>query len=437
MATSSTVPSAPQQQQSTAASGVDIISQLITAARGADERAAKTAQAATVPISGGHVAPTQVNSPSAGHTYQQFGMDERQVTGKHQATMQGLANLSKSVANVVGQVTQMQDQKKTQALSVNIEHLMTAISSSDQAKQVLAQDPNNAEAKAQLQKAEAIQNEVLGDDKNRKAIAKAYNINFTDPSKNNTPEHAALKQATDSYAKQFQDKIPSQMAPNQQAIAEAKTAAIEAKATHDLVDKLAPAIIAATSRENVATTAAQSREAAAKTQAEARYNSAKYTADQHYNAAIKGANIHVAGMLTAVKQRDETLIKTAQMRIDALSGKDGSTPKAQQEAQKAFDSISKALEKMPTTIDLLRQERAKIQTENPKSPQIEAYNKRIHFLESQGNLLAIKQEELADRLSSAGQTVIPGEDTPPATNPNYVNNSDDDDSDNAGEGYDQ
>lgn len=425
----SSVPSAPPQQQSTAASGVDIISQLITAAKGADERAAKTAQAATIPISGGHVAPTQVNSPGAGHSYQQFGMDERQVTGKHQATMQGLANLSKSVANVVGQVTQMQDQKKTQALSVNIEHLMTAIASSDQAKQVLAQDPNNAEAKAQLQKAEAIQNEVLGDDKNRKAIAKAYNINFTDPSKNNTPEHAALKQATDSYAKQFQDKIPSQMAPNQQAIAEAKTAATEAKATHDLVDKLAPAIVAATSRENVAITAAQSREAAAKTQADARYKSAQYTADRHYAAAIDGANIHVKGMLTAVKERDANLLKTTQMHIDALNGVNGKSPKAQQEAQRSFDSISKTLLGYQNSINLLEQNR-----KNANPQQVDSYNKQIRFLEEEGNVLQLKQAELANRLSSAGETpTATGETNVPT---NYVDNSNDD-SDDAGEGYDQ
>lgn len=434
-----TVPSAPQeQQQSTAAQGVDIISQLITSAKSADERAAKTAQAATIPISGGHIAPQQVNTPGAGHTYQQFGMDERRVVGKHQANMQGLANLSKSVANVIGQVTQQQDQKKTQALSVNIEHLMTAVASSDQAKQVLAQDPNNADAKAQLAKAEAIQNEVLGDDKNRKAIAKAYNINFTDPSKNNTPEHAAMKQAQDSYAKQFQDKIPTQMAPNQQAIAEAKTAAAEAKATHDLVDKLAPAIITATSRENVEQNRAQSAQAVARTIAEAKFKSAQYTADQHYKAATDGANIHVKGMLQATKMRDDTLLSIAQSKIDQLNGKDGKTPKAQQEAQKSFDSISKVLEKIPITIDLYRQERAKIYTENKHSPKLEFYNRQIAFYESQGSVLQLKQQELANRLSSAGETVIPGEDTPPTkpnateSNPNYkpiVNPNDDPDPD--------
>lgn len=428
----SPVPSASQGQQNTAASGVDIISQLITAAKGADERAAKTAQAATVPISGGHIAPQQVNPPGAGHSYQQFQRDERPVTGKHQATMQGIANLNKSVANVVGQVTQMQDQKKTAALSTNIEQLMNAVSSSDQAKQVLAQDPNNSAAQEQLRKAESIQNEILGDDKNRKAISKAYNINFTDPSKNNTPEHAALKQATDSYTKQFQDKIPGQMAPNQQAIAAAQTAAAEAKATHDLVDKLAPAIIRAQASQNVADTRAQAQKDATTITAKAHLDAAQITAKAHLDAAVQGANIHVKGMLQAVNMRDETLIKTAQMKIDQLDGKDGKSPKAQQEAQHAFDSITKTMNTYQQQINLLEQNR-----KNADPKQVDGYDKQIQFFESQGKVLQLKQAELAAKLSSAGETPISTGSSAAGAAANYVSDTDDDDSDDSGEKFDQ
>lgn len=413
-------------QQNTAATGVDIISQLITSAKAADEHAAKTAQAATIPITGPHTAPQSVNLPGAGHSYKEFQLDTSPVTGRHQANMQGIANLSKSVANVIGEVTQAHDQKKTQALATNIEQLMNAVSSSDQAKQILTQDPNNQAAKDQLQKATNIQNEILGDDKNRKAIEKAYNINFTDPSKNNTPEHAALKQATDSYAKQFQSKLPTQMAPNQQAIARAQTAAAEAKATHDLVDKLAPAIVAAQSRENVADTRAAAQKEATQITANARLNAAQITAKAHLDAALGSANIHARAMLQAVDARDKTLLDVVDKRINALQGVDGKTPKAQQEAQKAFDSITKTLGTYQQQINLLEQNRKNA------DPSVKGkYDTQIQFFESQGQVLQLKQAELASRLSSAGET--PTTTGGSNANSNYVSNSDDD----SGDEYDQ
>lgn len=427
ISSSSAISSAPPQlpqQQSTAAGGVDIISQLITSANDADAKAAAATRAASIPISGGHQQPTAINMPGAGRTYAQQPLDNSPVYGHHQATMQGLGNLSKSVANVVGQVQQQRDAKKTQELSVNIEHLMGAVNSADQAKQILTQDPNNQAAKDQLAKAEAIQSEVLNDDKNRKSIAKAFNINFVDPSKNNTPEHAAMKQATDSYAKQFQDKLPSNMAPNQAAIAAAKIAETEAKATHDTVNKIIPAVIAATSRENVATTTAQARQ----NDATMRYNAAVYTANSHYEAAIQGANIHVKGMLDAVKMRDDTLLSTTQAHIDALMGKDGKSPKAQQEAQRAFDSITKTLNTYQTQINLLEQNRNKADPSR-----VDGYNKQIQFFESQGQLLQTKQAELANRLSAAGEAPTVTDSSTPGPNvgggnaagPNYIADGDD------------
>jgi hypothetical protein len=427
VSSSAAISSAPPQQtqQSTAAGGVDIISQLITSANDADAKAAAATRAASIPVSGGHQMPTAMNMPGAGRTYAQQPLDNSQTYGKHQATMQGIGNLSKSVANVVGQVQQQRDAKKTQELSVNIEHLMGAVQSADQAKQILQQDPNNQQAKDQLAKAEAIQGEVLNDDKNRKAIAKAFNINFVDPSKNNTPEHAAMKQATDSYAKQFQDKLPSQMAPNQAAIAAAKTAETEAKATHDTINKLIPAILSSQARTDSATIQAQARDRDSKM----RYDAQVYTANQHYQAAVQGANIHVKGMLDAVKLRDDNLLDVTQRRIDALMGKDGKTPKAQQEAQHAFDSITKTLDTYQTQINMLEQNRAKADPSR-----VEFYNKQIQFFESQGEVLQTKQAELASRLSAAGEAPVITDSSTPGPNiggglnagPNYIADGDDD-----------
>jgi hypothetical protein len=87
----------------------------------------------------------------------------------------------------------------------------------ESAQQVLKQDPNNADAKATIQKNQGIIDALLSDPKKRKQIGKAFDISFVDPSQNNKPEHAALKTAVDSYSEQLQKKMPTQMAPNVQA----------------------------------------------------------------------------------------------------------------------------------------------------------------------------------------------------------------------------
>lgn len=388
------------QQQATAATGVDVISGLMKAEADANARAQAATQAATVPVSGGHILPQGIITPGAGHIYSQLPLDNSPVVGHKQAMQQGIANLSKSVANVVGQVQQAVDQKKTQALAVNIEHVMNAQKSIDQAKQILAQDPNNQAAKDQLQKSTGIMNEVLSDDKNRKAIAKAFNINFTDPSKNNTPEHAALKQAQDSYAQQFQDKLPQEMVPNQQAIATAQAAQAEAKATSEIVGKIGPAILAAQSRENVANTAAASRQTVAETAAKAKMDVALVAAKAKLQSAIAGANIHVAGMLKAVDMRDKTLLEVAQKRIDAVTGKTGGT-KEQQALQKSFDEITKTLSTYQQNINLLEQNR-----KNANPQQVDSYNKQIQFYESQGKILQLQQEAVATKLREVQGTPI-------------------------------
>ena len=254
---STAVPVGPQQQQSTAAQGTDVISQLLSSAHQADEEAYKQTQVAAKLTTQVHGGLGQANVPGSPTDATRYQIDSSPVVGKRNATRKGAVDVAKGVANLLGQVDQAKNAKTTQRLAVNIEGLMSATSSMDQAKEILQSDPNNAAAKNQLAKAQARADEILSDDKVRKQITKAYNINFTDPSKNNTPEHAALKQATDSYSKQFQDQLPTQLQPNQQAVANAQAATAAAKATHDLVNKIVPSLITAQSRENVAATTQQ------------------------------------------------------------------------------------------------------------------------------------------------------------------------------------
>ena len=254
----SSLPSTSSQaQQTTAAQGTDVISELMKQASDADIAARQATAAANVPISGGHMMPQNVMLPGGGVQHQQLAMDTNPVVGHRQAMQRGIANATRGVANLVSAVSQQVEQKQTQRLAVNMERLMSATQSMDQAKQVLAQNPNDPIAQEQMKRSGAIMDEILSDDKVRKSIQKAYNINFTDPSKNNTKEHAALKQATDSFAQQFQKQLPTQMAPNQAAIEQAKLAQAQAAATHKTIDAIIPAIIRGQSAQAVEQTRAQ------------------------------------------------------------------------------------------------------------------------------------------------------------------------------------
>jgi hypothetical protein len=381
------------EQQATAAQGTDIISSLIGQAREADKAAAQATRLANIPVAGGHTGPGTPHLPGSPTDATRYQIDTNPVVGHHNATMKGAVDVAKGVANLLGQVDQAKNAKTTQRLAVNIEGLMNATASMDQAKQVLAQDPNNAAAKTQLQKAQARADEILSDDKVRKDITKAYNINFTDPSKNNTPQHAALKQATDSYSKQFQDQLPTQMQPNQAAINNAQAAQIAAKATHDMVDKIVPSIIASQSRQNVADTAATARTTAATIAANAKRD-AQQAKDEAY---LKGQNIHALAMTTAAKTRAAALRYEADKRLEGITGgKSGTTPKEIADATRSFDSLNKFSQGVAQNINQLKQVR-----DDPKtSPdQIPVYDALIRTKENLALELSDEQTKLAQKLA--------------------------------------
>jgi hypothetical protein len=90
-----------------------------------------------------------------------------------------------------------------------------------------------AQAKATYDQNQALQKQMLGDDKFRKVLEKGMNISLTDPSKNKTPDHQSFMQGMLHFKKQqqaqqpqdpsamlqrFGQQMPTQLAPNQQAI---------------------------------------------------------------------------------------------------------------------------------------------------------------------------------------------------------------------------
>lgn len=367
--------SQPSQQSSTASQGVDIISQLIASAHEADARAAASAKQAIIPMGGGHVAPTQQKG---------FGnqnpilhpMDNSPVYGHHQATMRGIRNLTAGVANLVTKVDQEEAKKQQQNLQVNMERLLHGTASMDQAKEVLAQDPNNADAKKQFEQAQASISEILSDKKVRNEISKGFNINFTDPSKNNTKEHAAVKAATESYKEQFLKQLPTQMQPNQAAIAQATSDAADAKATHSLIDKLAPAIVTAQSREQSAAITGQSRIDTANIAAGSKVESAKIGYQRGVDAARIAGHFHLAAALATAKNRLDLLNK----KWEHATGK-GLDQMSAKEINEYIKDLNQEQQRLPAVISNLEQLRSDKGAK--KANRTGVYDESIHAAEDE------------------------------------------------------
>jgi hypothetical protein len=142
----------------------------------------------------------------------------KETTGAHATKAKGIANALIGGMNLVSSVSKIAAQHKQTVLANDITHVMNTTDQINQAKAVLAQDPKNADAQKMLKTATDNQNALLADPKKLKQISKAFDINFVDPSKNNSPEHGAMKQASESYSQQLQEKLPQNLVPNAAAV---------------------------------------------------------------------------------------------------------------------------------------------------------------------------------------------------------------------------
>lgn len=413
--TKSNLPSGTRDlQQNLAAQGNELITQLLGEATKADTAATEATKAAGVPMYGGHVAPQAAMLPGGGVQHQQLPFNTNPVVGHRQAMQRGIVNATTGVANLVSAVSQQVEQKQTQRLAVNMERLMNATNSMDQAKQVLGQDPNNTMAQDQMKRSQAIMDEILSDDKVRKSIQKAYNISFTDPSKNNTPEHAALKQATDSFSQQFQRQLPQQMAPNQQAIDQAKLAQAQAAAVHKTIDAIIPSI----QRAQASVTSAEIRtegDQAKQTQKEAwtwdsdRQKAKENRATRESVARIAGG-YHIEGIEKAQEAETDRLYD----KLDAAAGKGGKLSDIKTKdllsSIKAFDNHEAQGSKI---IDGFIAARNHMQADSKKysSDDVDAMNHKIYAaqqaLEAEQNTRKELLNELHQRNVDAGTSGQP------------------------------
>lgn len=402
-----------QTQKSTAAAGTDVISELMAQASQADLAARQATAAANVPIAGGHMMPQNVMLPGGGMQHPQLQMDTRDVVGHRQAIQRGIANATRGVANLVSAVSTQVEQKQTQRLAVNMERLMSATQSMDQAQQVLKQSPNDPTATEQAKRASAIMDEILSDDKTRKSIQKAYNINFTDPSKNNTKEHAALKQATESYSQQFQKQLPTQMAPNQAAIEQAKLAQAQAAATHKTIDAIIPAIIRGQSAQAVEQMKGKTAAEIAQFKEQAAWDRLRQHDADTYKTAIDRANIakdaHLAGVMAAVSAMNMRADNALKQRIKEHGGSLAGMPLKDLENQvKEFDITEKNAKKTISDLAHLRDAAKKDQKKMGITPErLEAYNQSVHAAEENLTTIQERRKMFQDMITQRLEGVQP------------------------------
>jgi hypothetical protein len=160
--------------------------------------------------------------PFAGASVQNLAHVQPQTRAGQKS--KGIGMIAAQAGNFVQQFMQKKQQEKTQALAQDVSRSLELQKGIDQAQQVLAQDPNNTQAKMTLQKNQALLGSLLNG-KNGKEIAKAYDITFGDGARKDhedkvkDPAHQAMQQAMkqqqeEQRLKEFEGQMPKQMGDN-------------------------------------------------------------------------------------------------------------------------------------------------------------------------------------------------------------------------------
>lgn len=241
MATS--VPTAPPQMQSGPA---DVSQQLDAIFSQNSQELQKLAVAATTPVAGPHATsvPASLNRPETG--FQGAPLDHREVVGAGNARGQGIGNSIVATLNTIGAVKNTMDNKKKVEIASSTQQLVTAQAAADQAKQIMAANPDqNSTAYKQAKEAFDHNTQIQGTiltGKHGKDIMKGFNIDYTDPSANKTIQHDAVamgKKRAEAAAK-FNEGTPTTMAPDQQAQARYQAALTQRKDQIETVRAMGP-----------------------------------------------------------------------------------------------------------------------------------------------------------------------------------------------------
>jgi hypothetical protein len=134
-------------------------------------------------------------------TFQSIGEAKR-------ANKQAMLN---NIATIGNQISQLHNQRQTREMTQLVERIQGATEGKQQAEAMLKQDPNNADAKAQLQKNSQILQDIGADPKNGKKLQKAFNVDLIGDKGKMTPEYQGLMQAIKNKDKEGQQKAGAAM----------------------------------------------------------------------------------------------------------------------------------------------------------------------------------------------------------------------------------
>lgn len=206
-AQSATVPATPSPIQS----GGDVSDLMKTMGVGLVAPTAPQHSSASVPTSP-HVTPPQMRPMQD---------DNRQPmrNNRHSEQIAERHNKFASISNVLNSYSNKKNAEKYNVLTKNIQDVINAQTQISNAETALKNNPNDPAAKEVLEKNKKFIEGKLSDDKVRKDMAKAFDISFVDPAKNNTPEVKA-GQAAIAAAKAQETAGINHNTPQEKAVAE-------------------------------------------------------------------------------------------------------------------------------------------------------------------------------------------------------------------------
>lgn len=384
--------------------------------KGAGDRMALAAAAAT-PIPGGHVLQTPASlAPQAPSVYKPTQSSTGAVVGRHNAKVRGIGATITGALNAIGEVTTAEGNKKKLQLATDTQSLLTAQAGVDQAQEILKQNPNDPDASKQLEHNKKVMAGLLSDDKFAKAVGKGFHIDFTDPKKNDSPEHAGVAQGIQmhktaeqlkedkdaagvSRAGQFSGGVPQQSMQNPQAIARYQEAQLQQKASAETLKALSP-IIAAQTRAGAQLGAAQIREQGEAFKAAYMSQQRAIAQADRFQQAEKLLGIKYSNESKLIAQRGATALRTAEGIMDL---KDKDPLNIMTKFTTAFSGLQRASGDIQSQISKLQND---IQNPNNKDPKrLDDMSKEIEALKVQKSNLdsaAMDTKKFGDSLILKG-----------------------------------
>lgn len=324
--------------------GIQLIQRLLDEQRALSAQTVGAVQQAVTPVAGrGTATPNIGTAPSFGAV----PLITTPTYSRSATRSKGIANIVLGAVGLIGQVEKKQKEKEQQDLAVHIENVLKYTDGINTAQTVLQSDPNNVQAKQVLEQNQKNLDALLSDPKMRKKIAKAFDINFTDPTQNNQPEHGALNKAAQSYSQQLVQKMPAQLVPNQVAQQKLQVLDAKQKAIDDQIKAVAPVVgrqisaVAGLAKQQMHETSeadikAADREAANQRELSREQNQQQVEAQKDAEAFKRATTVAAMtqnGAMARQLQRDKDAYKramdTVTVRATAAAGLGDTDPKKQ------------------------------------------------------------------------------------------------------------